>query len=263
MGIRDGDVFINNDPWIGTNHQQDVCMFSPVMVDGRVFCWVTNSLHHFDLGGTTPGSFCPDATSVFVEPNPCPPIKIVDAGEVRPDVEHMFARRSRMPHMVALDLRSQLSGINVARSRVLGLIESYGAPTVKAVMRKIIDDGERGFVDKLRQIPNGTWSELVYQECAYVGDRGVHPVQLNITKHGDELIFSNAGYGRGGRSAQHRASSAGRAPSPPGSSRCSPTTSTSRSAVDCGTSASTPRRGRSRARRGLPRRARGRRPQCT
>ena len=195
MGIRDGDVFLNNDPWIGTNHQQDVCMFSPVMIDGKVFCWVTNSLHHFDLGGTTPGSFCPDATSVFVEPNPCPPIKIVDAGEVRPDVEHMFARRSRMPHMVALDLRSQLSGINVARSRVLGMIEGYGAPTVKAVMRKIIDDSERGFVDKLRQIPNGTWSELVYQECAYVGDRGVHPVQLNITKEGDELIFSNAGTG--------------------------------------------------------------------
>ena len=195
MGIRDGDVFLNNDPWIGTNHQQDVCMFSPVMIEGKVFCWVTNSLHHFDLGGTTPGSFCPDATNVFVEPNPCPPIKIVDAGEVRPDVEHMFARRSRMPHMVALDLRSQLSGINVARSRVLGMIESYGAPTVKAVMRKIIDDGERGFVDKLRQIPNGTWSELVYQESAYVGDRGVHPVQLNITKKDDELIFSNAGTG--------------------------------------------------------------------
>lgn len=195
MGINDGDVFMNNDPWIGSNHQQDVCMFSPVMVDDKVFAWVTNSLHHFDLGGTTPGSFCPDATSVFVEPNPCPPIKIVDAGVVRPDVEHMFARRSRMPQMVALDLRSQLAGINVARSRVLGMIESYGAETVKAVMRKIIDDGERAFVDKLLQIPDGTWSELVYQECASVGDRGVHPVQLNVTKKGDQLTFSNAGTG--------------------------------------------------------------------
>ena len=193
MGINDGDVILNNDPWIGSNHQQDVCMFSPVMVDGKIFAWVTNSLHHFDLGGTTPGSFCPDATSVFVEPNPCPPIKIVDAGKVRPDVEHMFARRSRMPHMVALDLRSQLAGINVARSRVLGLIATYGAATVKAVMRKIIADSERAFVKKLRQIPNGTWSELVYQECAHVGDRAVHPVQLHITKKDDQLIFSNEG----------------------------------------------------------------------
>lgn len=193
MGVNDGDVFVNNDPWIGSNHQQDVCMFSPVMVDGKVFCWVSNSLHHADLGGSTPGSFCPDARDLFVEPGACPPIKIVDAGVPRPDVEHMFARRSRMPQMVSLDLRSQLAGINVAKARVEALVEAYGAPTVKAVMRKILDDGEAAFVAKLRQIRDGTWSERVYQESAYVGDRQVHPVQLNITKAGDHLHFSNEG----------------------------------------------------------------------
>ena len=193
VGVGDGDVYVNNDPWIGSNHQQDICMFSPVVVDGAIFAWVTNSLHHYDLGGTTPGSFCPDAQSVFVEPTPVPPIKIVEAGKVRADVEHMFSRHSRMPNMVALDLRSQLAGINVSRSRILKLVADYGAPTVKAVMRKILADGEAAFVDKLRKIPEGTWSELVYQECAFVGDRGVHPVQLNITKAGDELVFSNRG----------------------------------------------------------------------
>lgn len=193
VGVGDGDVYVNDDPWIGSNHQQDICMFSPVVVDGAIFAWVTNSLHHYDLGGTTPGSFCPDARDVFVEPVPVPPIKLVEGGKVRADVEHMFSRHSRMPQMVALDLRSQLAGINVARSRILRVVDEYGAATVKAVMRKVIADGEAAFVDKLRRIPNGTWSELVYQECAYVGDRGIHPVQLNVTKQEDELIFSNAG----------------------------------------------------------------------
>lgn len=193
MGIRDGDVFITDDPWIGSNHQQDICMYSPVMVDGRIFAWVTNSLHHYDLGGTTPGSFCPDARSVFVEPTPFPPMKLVDAGQMRADVAHSISRRSRMPQMVSLDLRSQLAGINVARSRMEGLVAAYGAETVKAVMRKIICDGETAFVEKLRLIPDGTWSERVYQECAFVGDTGVYPVQLNVTKRGDELIFGNAG----------------------------------------------------------------------
>ena len=193
MGIRDGDVFVTNDPWIGSNHQQDICMYSPVMVDDRVFAWVTNSLHHYDLGGTTPGSFCPDARTVFVEPNPFPPMKLVDAGQFRPDVAHSISRRSRMPQMVSLDLRSQLAGINVARSRMQGMIETYGADTVKAVMRKVIADGEAAFLAKLRLIPDGTWSERVYQECAFVGDRDVHAVQLNVTKRGDELIFDNRG----------------------------------------------------------------------
>lgn len=193
MGIRDGDVFITDDPWIGSNHQQDICMYSPVMVDGRIFAWVTNSLHHYDLGGTTPGSFCPDARSVFVEPTPFPPMKLVDAGQMRADVAHSISRRSRMPQMVSLDLRSQLAGINVARARMQGLIASYGAEAVKTVMRKIIGDGETAFLEKLRLIPDGTWSERTYQECAFVGDRGVYPVTLHVTKMGDELIFGNEG----------------------------------------------------------------------
>ena len=193
MGISPGDVFLTNDPWIGSNHQQDICMYSPVVVEGKVFAWVTNSLHHYDLGGTTPGSFCPDAKSVFVEPHPVPPMKLVDAGVFRSDVAHSIARQSRMPQMVALDLRSQLAGINVSRKRILGLIDSYGAGVVKGVMRKIIDDGEQAFVEKLRSIPDGTWSERVYQEAATVGDRGTYPVHLNIKKKGDQLIFGNEG----------------------------------------------------------------------
>lgn len=193
IGIYDGDVFVTDDPWIGSNHQQDICMFSPVMVDDKVFVWVTNSLHHYDLGGTTPGSFCPDARSVFVEPTPFPPMKLVERGLLRTDVAHSISRRSRMPQMVELDLRSQLAGINVARSRLQGMVRSYGAEVVKGVMRKIISDGEAAFVEKLRLIPEGTWSEREFQECAFVGDRGVYPVQLNVTRRGDELIFSNEG----------------------------------------------------------------------
>lgn len=193
VGIGEGDVFITNDPWIGSNHQQDICMFAPIIVDGKLFAWVTNSLHQYDMGGTTPGSFCPDARSVFVEPSAYPPIKLVEAGRTRTDVEQLVARSSRMPQMVTLDLRSQLAGINVARQRMERLITTYGPDEVKAVMRKIIDDSETAFVEKLLTIPDGTWSELDFQESAFVGDRGVYRVQLNVTKHGDELIFSNEG----------------------------------------------------------------------
>lgn len=72
-GIRDGDMFLSNDPWIGAVHQSDVQLTCPVFWDGRIFCWVANSLHQYDIGGNTPGSFCADAQSVFDEPVPIPP----------------------------------------------------------------------------------------------------------------------------------------------------------------------------------------------
>ncbi len=87
---------------------------------------VANALHQYDIGGNTPGSFCADARDVFDEPVPIPPIKIVEAGDIRPDLERMYLRHSRQPQLLALDLRAQIAGNLVARDRILGFVERYG-----------------------------------------------------------------------------------------------------------------------------------------
>ena len=38
--VVDGDMWLCNDPIIGTAHQPDVGLMCPVFVDGEVFCWV-------------------------------------------------------------------------------------------------------------------------------------------------------------------------------------------------------------------------------
>ncbi|MGQ0546827.1 MAG: hydantoinase B/oxoprolinase family protein, partial [Betaproteobacteria bacterium] len=53
-GIRDGDMFLANDPWVGAAHQMDVMLLCPVFWKGELFCWVTNCLHQYDIGGITP-----------------------------------------------------------------------------------------------------------------------------------------------------------------------------------------------------------------
>ena len=64
-GIADGDMFLANDPWVGAAHQMDVMLLCPVFWKGELFCWVTNCLHQYDIGGITPGSFCPSARDAF------------------------------------------------------------------------------------------------------------------------------------------------------------------------------------------------------
>jgi N-methylhydantoinase A len=78
-GINEGDMFLSNDPWIGAGHQSDVQLSCPVFWQGEIFCWVANALHQYDVGGNTPGSFCADAESIFDEPVPIPPLKMVEA----------------------------------------------------------------------------------------------------------------------------------------------------------------------------------------
>lgn len=192
-GIADGDMWLHNDPWVGTTHQSDAATMCPVFVDGKLFCWVGNTLHFVDLGGPTPGGWSPDAQTVWDEAPTTPPIKIVEGGVLRADMEDEWVRRSRIPELVALDLRAVIAGNNVARSRILSLVERYGAGTVKAAMQKIVDDAEVRFLEKIAPIPDGRWTARTYLEAAGPEDRGTYQCVLTLEKEGDTLTFSNHG----------------------------------------------------------------------
>jgi N-methylhydantoinase B len=192
-GIRDGDMFLANDPWVGAAHQQDVMLICPVFWKGELFCWVTNCLHQYDIGGITPSSFCGSAESAFEEGICIPPVKIVEGNQIRRDIEELYLRSSRKPEAVALDFRAQLAGDITARDRVLALIRRYGPEVVKGVMKRIIANAEAAFQKKLKRLPDGVWRERSYVECCRPGDRRAHCVMLTLRKTGTKLVFENEG----------------------------------------------------------------------
>ena len=192
-GVEPGCMYMTNDPWIGATHQNDLAVLAPVFADGRVFAWVGSSLHHQDLGGTAPGGFNPVADDIFFESGVVPPVRIVEDGEIRRDLEEEFMRRSRMPDLVAVDLRAQIAGCRVAVSRLESLLERYGASVVKGAMRKIQDDSEQAFARRLETIPDGEWHSEAFLEMASPGDRGIYRNVLVLRKRGDRLEFSNEG----------------------------------------------------------------------
>jgi N-methylhydantoinase B len=192
-GIFEGDMFLSNDPWVGAAHQMDVTLLCPIFWEGKLFCWITNVLHQYDVGGITPGSFCPNARDAFDEGILIPPVKIIERGELRRDIEAVYLRASRKPYLVALDLRAQIAGNVAAGRRIVKLIERYGPDVVKGVMRRIIDTAETAFLQKMAKLPDGVFRERTYVEVARVGDRGTYQVLLTMEKRGDQLVFDNAG----------------------------------------------------------------------
>ncbi|NUT54461.1 MAG: hydantoinase B/oxoprolinase family protein, partial [Thermoleophilia bacterium] len=193
-GIREGDIFLSNDPFVGASHVTDTVMCMPLFVDGKLFAWAASTFHQYDMGGTAAGGYSPDARNRFEEADPIPPVRIVEGdGEVRRDLLEWYLRKSRTPHLLELDFRSQIAGCNYSRARILSLVESYGAGTVKAAMRKILDDGERAFARRLEAIPAGRWSARGYVESALPGDRDVYTTMLNVTKSDGQLVFDQEG----------------------------------------------------------------------
>ena len=169
-GIEPGDMFVSNDPYVGTPHQPDTIVAAPVFVGDELFCWVANVMHHADVGGSVMGSFCVDAADIFTDPPAFPPFKLVSRGEVRRDLEGMFLRQSRVPTEVHMDLRAAISANRVAVGRIAALVDRYGADAVKAVMNRVLDAGERTVAQRLAKIPDGRWSHRLYAEAARTGD---------------------------------------------------------------------------------------------
>src|SRR5207247_8385238 len=126
--IRDGDIFLTNDPFLGALHQNDVVLASPLFYHGEIVLWVGNVLHHPDVGGIDEGSFCINARNLYQDP-PRYFFKLVDQGVLIRELEHTFVTNSRLPDMVALDVLPQIRAINAAARRLLPPLVARRAPT--------------------------------------------------------------------------------------------------------------------------------------
>jgi N-methylhydantoinase B len=81
----------------------------------------------------------------------------------------------------------------VGHEHMRALVAKYGADMVKAVMKRQMNDAERQLRAKLRQIPDGSWSAVNYQEQSRQDDRGLYKIALTLRKQDDHLIFDFTG----------------------------------------------------------------------
>jgi N-methylhydantoinase B len=190
--IRDGDIFLTNDPFLGALHQNDVVLGSPLFYHGEIVLWVGNVLHHPDVGGIDEGSFCINARNLYQDP-PRYFFKIVDEGDLVPELEHTFVTNSRLPDMVALDLRAQIGAINAAKRRLVALLDERGAPLVRAVMQRSLDLSESQLRDRIRRLPQGSWTGEAWMDGDRVGPERLHRVMVRLTREGDTLHFDFTG----------------------------------------------------------------------
>jgi N-methylhydantoinase B len=191
-GIADGDVFLQNDPFIGAAQQSDTSFYAPVFWEGKLFCWVFNTLHVGDIGGVDPGGWAIHARDIFDESVTVPPMKIVERGTTRWDLVDAYVRQRREPDGVLLNVKSALAGVAATRAQMREMLESFGAAQVKGAMRRMIADCSKVVAQRLSQIPDGTWSERMYV-TGLIGERQTHQEVLTLSKHGDRVVCTNAG----------------------------------------------------------------------
>jgi N-methylhydantoinase B len=190
--VRDGDMFIGNDPYIAALHQNDVQMVGPILVDGEIIAWAGVEAHETDVGGMDFASWSPKAREVFQEGLRIPCVKLVDRGELRDDVLEMIVTASRLPSLLALDIRAFIATLNVARQRVTELAERYGAHVVAQAIRRMIAASEARMRARLSELPDGEFHANDFLE--HDGhDNMLYKADVHLTKCGDELTLDFSG----------------------------------------------------------------------
>jgi N-methylhydantoinase B len=187
--VHEGDLFLLNDPFTAALHTSDIYLVSPIHYKGELIAWSACFVHVYDIGAMNPGGFAPDAVDVFSEGFSSPGLKLVDRGNLRQDVWDTLLNMVRGPEMVALDLRSMIACNNVAKDRMVALVEKYGLPTFQETCKSLVTQSESRLRERLRELPDGSWQSRQYFDVK--GE--VYKVLLKMTKKDDELTFDFTG----------------------------------------------------------------------
>jgi len=188
-GIREGDGFLCNDPYIGIMHQNDIALVMPFFYEGELVAWVGAEIHQIDVGGPTPGQVQLGAKDIYGEAPLMPSVKIVQDGVLLADVERNYLRKSRVPDLLALDLRAKLAACNTLIHNLKDMVSQLGAVGLEDFLEDILNDAELLLRAKLRRIPDGSWYSRAYMEF----DDKVYPIVLNLSKIDDTLVFDFTG----------------------------------------------------------------------
>jgi N-methylhydantoinase B len=185
--IRDGDVFLYNDPHesAGTiGHLPDYCIVLPIFSEARVIGFSQVFGHCNDVGGRVAGSWPIQSTSIFEEGLMCPPVRFYDQGRVNEEVYKILLRNSRFPEDLRGDIDAFVGGARIIQRRVIELCGRYGTDVVEAGFYCIIKRCEEIVRDvALPTIPDG---EFVGED--FVENDGISldkPVKIKATVRKD------------------------------------------------------------------------------
>ena len=187
-----GDIYIVNDPYLGGTHLMDVRFAMPFYRDGAIYCWLSNTGHWPDTGGSVPGGFSASATSAEQEGLRLPPVKLFKRGVMDAEIYQIICSNIRVSEQRIGDVKAQASALLVGASRLTALLDRYGDVTVTEAIAEM-----RALAARQMRANIGLIAEGSYTSRAYIDSDGVvnEPltIALHVTRAGDTLTFDFAG----------------------------------------------------------------------
>lgn len=190
--MREGDVFIVNDPYLGGTHLLDVKLIAPFFHDGELICFLANTGHWVDIGGGTASGFGASATSLIQEGLRIPILRIASADGIDNGIADLIFANIRVPDESRGDFYAQLNAVRHGAARMAQLMTRFGHDSVVEGFAELRRRSEEHMRSHVAAMPDGAYRCIDYLD----GDgrlRESIPIELTIRKTGDELVLDFSG----------------------------------------------------------------------
>lgn len=175
VGIREGDHFLNNDPYIGGAHTHDQTTVTPIFYKGHLVGWAGGLNHVPETGTIEIGGISPVGETRFDEGLFMNCLRIAENDEFKADIEIMVERNTRTPIWWLLDARARSAGIKIIRDIVRKLIDEYGVDYYMQAIYEYIEDCRQSSVKKLKLLFPGKYHAAAFLDLNYAVLPRRHP----------------------------------------------------------------------------------------
>jgi 5-oxoprolinase (ATP-hydrolysing) len=173
--IAPGDVYVINAPYNGGTHLPDITVCTPVFdaAGGELLFWVASRGHHADVGGISPGSMSPNATTIEEEGVYIDNFKLVERGRFREQALYDLLTGAKYPARNPLqninDIKAQVAANEKGVQELHKMVAYFTLPVVKAYMQHVQDNAAesvRRVIDRIHdasfeyEMDQGTWIKV-------------------------------------------------------------------------------------------------------
>ncbi len=150
----EGDVYVTNDPWLGTGHLHDITMVTPVFRTGQHIGFFAATAHVVDIGGR---GFGPDATEIFEEGMQIPIMRFADRGVVDQVLLELIRANVRTPDQTIGDMHSLAACNEVGARRLQSMLDEFSLDDIDDLADYIVNASRNATRDAIAALPDGSW----------------------------------------------------------------------------------------------------------
>jgi N-methylhydantoinase B len=152
--MAEGDIYITNDPWMGTGHLNDFTLTTPCFRRGRLVALFSCTSHLTDVGGVGTG---PDGTDVHMEGLYIPMLKLAEAGAVNETLMSLIRSNTRQPIETEGDVYSLAACNDIGCTRLVEMMDEFGLDDLGGLADFICTRSRQAVLDEIAALPKGVY----------------------------------------------------------------------------------------------------------